>query len=77
MKINQEMPQGENPNQGCCSYNIVCREHDTQLGLVFVEPIPRRLQGGIGYGYIISLFMATHPDSLSRMEGVRVFILFH
>jgi hypothetical protein len=77
MKITQEMPQGGSLSQVCRSCSTVCRGNHTQLGPLFVEFVPRRLQGCAGSGDIIPLFMATHPDSLDWMEGAEVFFFFH
>jgi hypothetical protein len=76
MQITQEMSQGVSPGQSCHNCNTLCRGHHTQLGPLFVEYVPIRLQGRIGSRERISLFMDTHPDSLDRMERDEVFNFF-
>jgi hypothetical protein len=63
------MTQGGSSYWGFCSCNIVCRGHHTQMGPVFVEYVPGRLQGCAGSEEKISLLMATHPDHLDQREG--------
>jgi hypothetical protein len=68
-KLLRKCRKEEVPAGVVASCNTVCGGNHTQLGPVFVESIPGRLQGRAGPGDKISLFMATHPDHLDRMEG--------